>query len=430
MADDNSDGVHSENITGDAGRARAAEETRTRATRAAAATRTAAAGRGNAEGRAAPARQPLEPQEDEEEPQSEESAPKLSFGTVRPKLSGPGNFSIWKFKMELLLDEAGVLILVEIPVTEEQKHSVEYLKGNRRAMMLLANNIEDSQMSYIRQTRYASDAWAQLTTVYPTAFLSHKLYLREQLRTVKQKEGETITSYVGRLKEIAVQLDAADATQPEQELLLILLGGALPKFKDCTTTLENYPGELTLEKVINALQAAELRLDLKDGTPDDTSGLPGNNKVLYAGSKKPGQQGKGGWKAQGKEMRACFYCQKPGHLKKDCRKMKADLEAKGRDWGGPPGDEHAHQADMAWQAKGLRCVNSGEWCIDSGASRHMCHDKAMFKTLHKSTGQKIYVADGRSMEVEASGVVVLTLAHQGKVTTVDLHDVLYVPKLH
>jgi Retrotransposon gag protein/Zinc knuckle len=30
-----------------------------------------------------------------------------------------------------------------------------------------------------------------------------------------------------------------------------------------------------------------------------------------------------------KERRACFYCQKPGHLKKDCRKRLAD-EAKGR----------------------------------------------------------------------------------------------------
>jgi Zinc knuckle len=30
-----------------------------------------------------------------------------------------------------------------------------------------------------------------------------------------------------------------------------------------------------------------------------------------------------------REKRACFYCQKPGHLKKDCRKRLAD-EAKGR----------------------------------------------------------------------------------------------------
>jgi Zinc knuckle len=30
-----------------------------------------------------------------------------------------------------------------------------------------------------------------------------------------------------------------------------------------------------------------------------------------------------------KERRACFYCQKPGHLKKDCRKHLAD-EAKGQ----------------------------------------------------------------------------------------------------
>ena len=375
-----------------------------------------------------------DPEEEAEvlEPGGGEAAPRSVFGTVRPKLSGPGNFSIWKFKMELLLDEAGVLMLAEMPATNENKQTVEYIKANRRAMMLLASNVEDSQMSYLRQTRWASDAWAQLTTVYATASLSHKLYLREQLRTIKQKEGETITLYVGRLKEIAVQLDAAEAPQPEQELLLTLLGGALPKYRECTVTLENYPGVLTLERGINALQAAELRLDLKDTSLDEPAGTPGSMKVFYAGPKKQGQQGKPAWKPQGKEMRACFYCQKLGHLKKDCRKMQADLANKGkeREGGKPPGGEQAHQADVAWQTNGLSNLGQGEWCVDSGASRHMCHAAQMFKDLQSIKGHKIYVADGRSMDVKAKGTVSLLLVHQGKETRVDLHDVLYVPKLH
>lgn len=82
-----------------------------------------------------------------------------------------------------------------------------------------------------------------------------------------------------------------------------------------------------------------------------------------------------------------------------------------------------------------KCFNSVEilqdskiWFMDSGATRHMCNNKNLFKNLENKSGQVIN-ASGDKMEVSGIGEISLDIKDNNNITRLMLSDVLYVPSL-
>nr|GME15678.1 Retrovirus-related Pol polyprotein from transposon TNT 1-94 [Ipomoea batatas] len=71
--------------------------------------------------------------------------------------------------------------------------------------------------------------------------------------------------------------------------------------------------------------------------------------------------------------------------------------------------------------------NPDEWVVDTGASRHFCNDKSMFKTFNPITeGEQVFMGNSSVSEVSGKGKIELML-YSGK--KLMLRDVLYVPSL-
>ena len=71
--------------------------------------------------------------------------------------------------------------------------------------------------------------------------------------------------------------------------------------------------------------------------------------------------------------------------------------------------------------------NPREWWIDTGATRHICSDKAMFTSFEPmSNGEKMYMGNAASSDVEGQGKIILKMT-SGKELT--LNNVLYVPEI-
>ena len=100
----------------------------------------------------------------------------------------------------------------------------------------------------------------------------------------------------------------------------------------------------------------------------------------------------------------CWECGKPGHLKKNCfvfknKQKKTKGHASTR--GDPPtkGDHFIlnkqSSFDVCLMNTNISIVQDDpmSWFIDSGATRHVCGNKHLFKTLHK-------VVDGESLHGE------------------------------
>jgi hypothetical protein len=90
------------------------------------------------------------------------------------------------------------------------------------------------------------------------------------------------------------------------------------------------------------------------GTAMDLSALEkkekGPGKGKGKGKKNKGKDGKDATKKKGeggKETRVCFHCEKPGHLKQDCRKFKAEQEKEKKDLKTLQGQPSAAQPSTA-----------------------------------------------------------------------------------
>ena len=59
------------------------------------------------------------------------------------------------------------------------------------------------------------------------------------------------------------------------------------------------------------------------------------------------------------------------------------------------------------------------WCVDSGASRHICKDRYAFTGLNERDNPKLPFGNGRMVVAKGVGKVSIELLH------VDLNDVIY-----
>lgn len=75
----------------------------------------------------------------------------------------------------------------------------------------------------------------------------------------------------------------------------------------------------------------------------------------------------------------------------------------------------------------LNKVNIAEWCVDSGASAHMCSDERAFKSLEKSTtiSDSVKLADGRTLSIKGTGII----EFKNDISKFRLKDVQFVPGL-
>ena len=123
-------------------------------------------------------------------------------------------------------------------------------------------------------------------------------------------------------------------------------------------------------------------------------------------------------------------CNKQGHRPKDCRSRK--------ERGNPK--KKRHQANVIEvddvSDMNLSAVvsevnfignNTKEWCVDTGATRHVCSDKKMFSSYQTiDNGEQLFIGNSSSSKVEGQGKVVLKMT-SGKELT--LNDVLHVPEI-
>jgi len=153
----------------------------------------------------------------------------------------------------------------------------------------------------------------------------------------------------------------------------------------------------------------------------------------------------------------CFLCRKPGHLKKNCWQFRKNYgESSGRPrcdyckklghllvdcWfkknankGGESSNAFVSFLNICNTQEALTLIDTSnmsekDWCLDSGASDHMCYDKSQFDNLEKVEERRVKVGNGSCIDVQGMGKIKLQAWNGEKWIETVLNDVLYVPEL-
>ena len=147
------------------------------------------------------------------------------------------------------------------------------------------------------------------------------MYLRKKLYRMKLQSHQSMQEFINATLLLVEQLRGVGEEITDQQVATLLLCGLPDEYETLITALEaREEDDLTLEYVKSKLVDAYKRK--KDS--EANSAEQKSESVLYSSNSRPAM--KTNRPNYQKETRSCYECNKPGHLRADCRLWKARKE--------------------------------------------------------------------------------------------------------
>lgn len=144
------------------------------------------------------------------------------------------NYHSWKFRMEIMLDEADLLYIIEdkliieevVGSAEEQKAITERnekkTKDDKACKRRIVSKVADSHLEYLQGKASAFDMWESLKNGFERQSLASQHRLKKQLETLKASPGESLTSHFLIFDKLVREYKACGGTLSEKETVLQL----------------------------------------------------------------------------------------------------------------------------------------------------------------------------------------------------------------
>ena len=287
-----------------------------------------------------------------------------------------------------------------------------------KARSYLILSCKDHLLPFIKDLDTARAIWVKLESIYQASSKAKVNEVRRQLSGLKKSPKESVSRYISRAELLRDQLLAAGGSLDTIDLISVILAGLPKDYDTCVQILEASREELVLSDIHAKLLVAEQRLQKsKSESEADATAFSVASPVPAPASTTAGNGGR----SSSSKDRTCFYCNKPGHIAKDCRKKKRD---KAKEVGGG-----SYASAVALNTTGHACLalpdTSGQpvWIVDSGATHHMTGDLSLLDDVIPVSGPAIRYADGVSRSATMKGRTYL----DGEGDCMPLEDVYYVP---
>ena len=371
-----------------------------------------------------------------------------------PRLTD-SNYFTWKVRIFDLLVIKDCEGAIADPEHDQSAKALAYIRAY----------VEDEYLPIIRVLPNAHDAWNALEAVFQARSTASLLNLQRDLSSLKMQSNETVSSYVGRSRTLLNNLAAAGADIDEADILPNVLSGLPSDYNMLVTVLENAAVAPSLDELLSKALVTEQKLKRGSGQSFRAQAFssyskPFNGSFLYnpAAPFRPSDNRPGN--ASKHSNIYCYYCNRPGHIKAECRKRAADLARRSgnrpsinrgapfnrpfnagspfntgsssfgnRPAGNQAGNQPQQTHRVAALAASANKFNPGELILDSGATRHIFNSKDVLFNYRPIEGITVYYGNGSSATAHGMGDVMLVDVYSNQ-PRILLRDVLYEPDAH
>ncbi|GJU19683.1 retrovirus-related pol polyprotein from transposon TNT 1-94 [Tanacetum coccineum] len=349
--------------------------------------------------------------------------------------NGKMDFMVWKMTIEDMLLQQGIDEALEEKQPKVMKDDIwktMQKKASSTIRLALAPKIKYS----VLKEKTPKDIWDKLTNIYASKSLTHRLFLKMELYSLKIGEGSNLHDHINSFNQLVCQLaNVDDAIKDEEQALLML--SSLPKsYKPFVQTMLTGRTTLTFEDVLKALRDNDKMTRSDNSSSIDkllvTDDSKRERKFHLSSSKGRSKSQIGG--DQDMSVVECYYCGEKGHIQVRCPQFHKDLKSL-RDL---KGKKKVNNGEMnvvdnggdeflitKTPIDGILREEKLKWVLDNVVSSHICNDHAMFETLNdKGQFGEIKVGSKHMMKIEGVRSVRFKL-HDGSVKTA--LNVKYVP---
>jgi len=355
---------------------------------------------------------------------------KSTIGGVKVELKpfdGRSNFTLWQRKMKNILIQQDLhMCILGVESKPETMTTEAWNKADMKAMSSIELHLSDEVTYNVMEATTAKCTWEKLEKLYMGKTLSNKLFLKDQLYNLRMEEGDDLMEHLNLFNRCINDLLRVEVKYEEEDKALLLLRSLPSSFKHFRTTLMFGKETLRFEEVVQDI-ISHVKMNKSTSNDLKNEGLlvKGSNERGRSKEKDKGTDNRWRSKSRNRKDVECYYCHKKGHIKKHCRKFKAD-QKEGKKC------ENPSTAALTTENKGeLFSVSSGKpisdlWILDSGCTFHMCANKHWFDTYEKKDGGEVLMGNNVACKIIGIGTVKIKM-YDGIIRT--FGNVRHVPAL-
>jgi hypothetical protein len=232
------------------------------------------------------------------------------------------NYSIWKPMMEDVLYCKDLHDPIEGDNAKPSSMlDKEWAKMHRKTIGCIRQCIEVSVFHHVSQETKADTLWKKLESLYERKTAQNKAFAIRKLAHLKLKEGRSVAEHLSEFQDLVNQLTRMNLVVDDELQALLLLSSLPDSWETLVVSLSNFApnGVLQLAMVKDSLFNEETRR--KDMGKDDAQALVTENRGRSKGRNSKGRS-KSRSQSQTKGKVKCFYCDKEGHIKRNCKAWK------------------------------------------------------------------------------------------------------------
>ena len=295
------------------------------------------------------------------------------------------NYSLWRTMIEDHLYYKDLYEPIKGDVAKPKKMLKEDWKKIKKKT--LASICQCVDLSFYNQVSKKSDPhtlWKNIENIYQKKNAQERVFIMRKLMNLKLKKGQSIVKHLNELKGLTIQLSSIRQNMDDHIQATILLGSLPKSWNPLVISLNNLApdGEVLMNMVKNGLFNEESYL--KDVTGNDTQALVTKNKGRSQNRKQSGRpKFKGRSKSRSKLK--CYHCQKPRHMKRDCKLPKQEKGKKKVDDNAIVATTTSNNGVTLLCDYERECCHlikfEVEWIVDSGALYHCVSKKEYFTPI-------------------------------------------------